>query len=720
MHSASPRPPLSRLARFATTAFLAFHVGSAFVLAADYYVATNGNDSNPGTLSSPWKTLGKAGATAGPGDTVYIRGGNYPVTSTQYLARSGTASAWITFKNYANEIPVFTGTNLNTTPDDAVIMVKEKSYILIDGLHVNESRGQGFSVFKGNYVTIRNCSTYLTWKSGIGVWGDLATATPSRNIKVLNNKVEKANSFDAPGADPSLAQSPHEAITFGRVEDFEIAYNEVWGGDKEGIDAKGPCKRGKIHSNLVHDQSATAIYVDGWSAAAEDIEVFNNIVRDTKTGIAVAAEGGTPLSNVRIHHNQLIRIQRVALGIGGYGSLEQGKPEGDKYDIHFVNNTVHGADHAFNTTSTKTTNVTVRNNIFSGIRYKEVVLGADVNVSAQNIQIDYNLPKTSDPKFVNAAADDLRLQSGSPAINNGHPGTAYNDPDGTRNDQGALPYGSGSGGGGTPVVIDSGDLTKFSTNTGWWSVALTDARGGSAYTSANNSANLATYTPGLSGAYSIEAYIPSGWTRASTGVNYTINHAGGSTPVTVNQVSAAGTWVRLGSGNFTLASGSTVVVSGGVVQDADSTEERALADALRFTPAATGGAVVRFEVENLPRTQSDAVTTYNEAGASGGAYDHLAANAVGDYVEYTVNVPVAGTYAVALGYKAHNSRGICQLKIDGANQGSTFDQRLNPGFQSVSLGSRQLSAGNHTFRLQVTGTSGTGYSLSADNITLTP
>jgi hypothetical protein len=136
--------------------------------------------------------------------------------------------------------------------------------------------------------------------------------------------------------------------------------------------------------------------------------------------------------------------------------------------------------------------------------------------------------------------------------------------------------------------------------------------------------------------------------------------------------------------------------------------------------AAPQPAVVQVEVENLPHTQSDAVTTYHEAGASGGSYDHLAANAVGDYVEYTVNVPVAGTYAVALGYKAHNSRGICQLKIDGANQGSTFDQRLNPGFQSVSLGSRQLSAGNHTFRLQVTGTSGTGYSLSADNITLTP
>jgi hypothetical protein len=276
----------------------------------------------------------------------------------------------------------------------------------------------------------------------------------------------------------------------------------------------------------------------------------------------------------------------------------------------------------------------------------------------------------------------------------------------------------GGGGGGTPVTYDSSDLTKFSYNTGWWSASIANAQGGSAYVTNNNATNVATVTPGLTGAHKIEVYVPT-WSRLSTAVTYTVNHAGGSTQVVLNHFANAGSWVQLGTVNFTLAAGSTITVSGAVAQDADADEERAVVDAFRFTPAAPATAVT-FEAENLPHTQSDTVTTYNEAGASGGSYDHLAANAVGDYVEYTVNVPAAGTYAVALGYKAHNSRGICQLKIDGANQGSTFDQRLNPGFQSVSLGSRQLSAGNHTFRLQVTGTSGAGYSLSADYISLTP
>ena len=44
---------------------------------AAYFVSTTGSDSNPGTLSSPWKTISKAAATVPSGSTVYVRGGVY-------------------------------------------------------------------------------------------------------------------------------------------------------------------------------------------------------------------------------------------------------------------------------------------------------------------------------------------------------------------------------------------------------------------------------------------------------------------------------------------------------------------------------------------------------------------------------------------------------------------------------------------------------------------
>jgi hypothetical protein len=44
---------------------------------ADYYVATNGNDSGPGTLAQPFASIAQAQQAASPGDTVYVRGGTY-------------------------------------------------------------------------------------------------------------------------------------------------------------------------------------------------------------------------------------------------------------------------------------------------------------------------------------------------------------------------------------------------------------------------------------------------------------------------------------------------------------------------------------------------------------------------------------------------------------------------------------------------------------------
>ncbi|MBL7805449.1 MAG: right-handed parallel beta-helix repeat-containing protein [Saprospiraceae bacterium] len=42
-----------------------------------WYVATNGNDNNAGTLASPFKTLPAAIDAANPGDEILLRGGNY-------------------------------------------------------------------------------------------------------------------------------------------------------------------------------------------------------------------------------------------------------------------------------------------------------------------------------------------------------------------------------------------------------------------------------------------------------------------------------------------------------------------------------------------------------------------------------------------------------------------------------------------------------------------
>jgi len=41
---------------------------------SSFYVSTTGNDSNPGTLTAPWRTVQHAADTARAGSTVNVRG----------------------------------------------------------------------------------------------------------------------------------------------------------------------------------------------------------------------------------------------------------------------------------------------------------------------------------------------------------------------------------------------------------------------------------------------------------------------------------------------------------------------------------------------------------------------------------------------------------------------------------------------------------------------
>jgi hypothetical protein len=82
------------------------------------YVAPSGDDSNPGTMAKPLRTVSKArdlvrGMTAGmtADITVYLRGGTYPQTSTLTFsnADSGQNGHYVKYLAYTGEQPLITG-----------------------------------------------------------------------------------------------------------------------------------------------------------------------------------------------------------------------------------------------------------------------------------------------------------------------------------------------------------------------------------------------------------------------------------------------------------------------------------------------------------------------------------------------------------------------------------------------------------------------------------
>jgi hypothetical protein len=98
--------------------FLTTPAAAAATTQATYYVAPNGNDANPGTITAPFATLQHARdvvrAVNGnmTGDIhVYLRGGNYPVTSTIDFtsADSGTNGHHVVYAAYPGEKPVLNG-----------------------------------------------------------------------------------------------------------------------------------------------------------------------------------------------------------------------------------------------------------------------------------------------------------------------------------------------------------------------------------------------------------------------------------------------------------------------------------------------------------------------------------------------------------------------------------------------------------------------------------
>ncbi|WP_460707576.1 GDSL-type esterase/lipase family protein [Myceligenerans halotolerans] len=129
----------------------------------------------------------------------------------------------------------------------------------------------------------------------------------------------------------------------------------------------------------------------------------------------------------------------------------------------------------------------------------------------------------------------------------------------------------------------------------------------------------------------------------------------------------------------------------------------------------------RFEAESSSPVANQPIETWDD-GASGAAWNKLLATAVGDYIEYTVDVPEAGTYELRTVYRTASIRGIAQASVDGDDVGEPYDLYAETAsFPSVTAGAITVAEpGPITLRYTVTGKNeaSSGYGLGVDVITL--
>ncbi len=121
-----------------------------------FYVATQGNDSNPGTLALPWRTINhavKATNGAPAGATVYVKAGNYGAENVVF-ERDGISLIGYTHTP-GDQPPILANASINPgngTPSFPAFKATEMP--LLDG--GNRAHGIGIDITGRRHITLRN------------------------------------------------------------------------------------------------------------------------------------------------------------------------------------------------------------------------------------------------------------------------------------------------------------------------------------------------------------------------------------------------------------------------------------------------------------------------------------------------------------------------------------------------------------------------------------
>ena len=386
-----------------------------------FYVATTGDDSNPGTEGAPWRTVQHAANTVRAGNTVYVRGGIYEELVS--INASGDASnGFITFKSYPGETAVLDATTFTPTGRTGVLTIQNKSYVRIEGFEIRNFRtsehrlvplgvnvigsGSHIELLKNNVHHIENNFEGREAPGrggnafGIAVYGT-DVQMPISDLVIDRNEVHHLKT----GSSESL-------VVNGNVSNFHITHNVVHDNNNIGIDVIGfertapdptvdQARDGVVSGNLVYnitsrgnpayrnDESSDGIYVDGGTR----ILIEQNVVHDVDFGIELASEHkDRATSYITARNNLIYHCHTAGISIGGY-AFERGHTE----HCTVVNNTLYNNDTSgtgsgeFQMQWNMADNLFANNIVYAGRRCLIAVNKSQVDQKQSSVAIDYNL-----------------------------------------------------------------------------------------------------------------------------------------------------------------------------------------------------------------------------------------------------------------------------------------------------------------------------------------
>ena len=389
--------------------------------ATTYYVATTGNDSNPGTEHSPFRNINHGVTKLSAGDTLYVKSGTYTDSILTWKTKIPNGTSW----NNPVTVSAMPGETVTINPPEglAFFWVKDgqAKYLIINGFIVDGKRKaiHGFK-FSDNarYIRVTNTEVKNTTESAILVTVNSGTATTSMPVNTYHEFINmNVHDNGSSGFDHGF----YVSTSYNLFENVEVHHNSGFGIHLY------MSKLDTVHNNTVRHSSAHN----------------NGTLRDWACGVLLSSgKDNVAYSNIA-YKNPI-----------GFCSLYR-STNAQFYNNIAYENTIAGV-HVGDTTN-------VESRVYNNTTYKNGKFGVFVGDGAKNSEVQNNIgfendateiylePSgqtgttvshnlTEDPKFMNASMQDFHLKEGSSAIDGGllinHITTDY---DGDERSKGSAP-----------------------------------------------------------------------------------------------------------------------------------------------------------------------------------------------------------------------------------------------------------------------------------------
>jgi parallel beta-helix repeat protein len=266
----------------------ALAVAPASATGRTYYVATNGNDSNSGTITRPWRSFHASLRKLRAGDTLYVRGGSYSFRGVNYTSLAGTSTNRILISAYPGERPVFTG---QSTPAAFLYFRGNSAYLTLRGLTVqgggatSDSNGSSLLGFIENAHNIRIERFRLNGSSSWSAQQHLAYIAANS----VNDIVFKWSTFDGRGCkcagllhfyhDPSAATVRVYGNTFKNADQLVMIWANVsglkiWGNSFS--NARIGIRHAYSRGTIVTDNRASSVRYPVNAQSTRNLSVYGN------------------------------------------------------------------------------------------------------------------------------------------------------------------------------------------------------------------------------------------------------------------------------------------------------------------------------------------------------------------------------------------------------------------------------------------------------------